>query len=177
MKVAIIGAGPLGLWLAIAAARAGFSVRLEDVMPADLHHAQEQMRRQLGAQATGAVAFVSTIEDAVRDADLVIDCVPDELESKLEILCLLDRMAPPRTIIATPTKALSITDLASCTYRADRCVALATEASRLAEGATEVSVITTSSTSPDVIATIETFWKRIGIAATIAREEQASAAS
>jgi len=49
------------------------------------------------------VAFVSTIEDAVRNADLVIDCVPDELESKLEILLLLDRMAPPRTVLATPT--------------------------------------------------------------------------
>jgi len=33
-------------------------------------------------------------------------------------------MAPPRTILCTPTMALSITDLASCTYRAERCVAL-----------------------------------------------------
>ncbi len=38
---------------------------------------------------------------------------------------LLDRMAPPRTILCTPTNALSITDLASCTYRAGLCVGLA----------------------------------------------------
>ena len=155
--VAIIGAGPLGRWLALSAARAGFRVLLEDVMPANLHHAQEMLRRELGpeyfaAQLGGArepssaakaqdqsggllrgmnppppsaedagpsaslrfaqddsqggavrfaqddraigVDFVSTIEDAVRDADLAIDCVPDELESKLEIFWLLDRMAP-----------------------------------------------------------------------------------
>ena len=42
---------------------------------------------------------MTTIEEAVREADLVIDCVPDELESKLEILWLLDRMAPPRTVL------------------------------------------------------------------------------
>ena len=86
-------------------------------MPANLHHAQESFRQELGPQALPDVAFVSTIEDAVREADLAIDCVPDELESKLEILWLLDRMAPPRTVLATPTTDLSIADLASCTYR------------------------------------------------------------
>ena len=48
--VAIIGAGPLGRWLALAAALAGFRVQLEDVMPANLHHAQELLRQQLGPQ-------------------------------------------------------------------------------------------------------------------------------
>jgi 3-hydroxybutyryl-CoA dehydrogenase len=140
--VAIIGAGPLGRWLALSAARAGFRVLLEDVMPANLHHAQEALRRQLGPEALGpvagaspSVAFVSTIEDAVRSADLAIDCVPDELESKLEILWLLDRMAPPRTVLATPTTRLSIADLASCTCRPDKCIAIAAEASSLAAGA------------------------------------------
>src|SRR5580658_2235458 len=88
--VAIIGAGPLGRWLALSAARAGFRVLLEDVMPANLHHAQEALRAGLGSESLPNVAFVSTIEDAVREADLAIDCVPDELESKLEILWLLD---------------------------------------------------------------------------------------
>ena len=57
----------------------------------------------------------------MREADLAVDFVPDELESKLEIFCLLDRMAPPRTILLTPSEAQSITDLASCTYRGERC--------------------------------------------------------
>lgn len=124
ITVAIIGAGPLGRQLALHAARAGFCVVLEDVMPANLRHAEESLREQLGPAAMPLVSFAGTVEDAVRQADLAIDCVPDELESKLEIFSLLDRMAPPRTILCTPTNALSITDLASCTYRADRCVAL-----------------------------------------------------
>src|SRR5580700_1938686 len=133
----------------MAAARAGHRVLLEDVMPANLHHAREALRSELNAQTLPAVDFVSTIEDAVREADLAIDCVPDELESKLEIFCLLDRMAPPRTVLATPTTRLSIADLASCTYRPDRCVAIAQEASSLAEKAGSAILLrTTSKTSP-----------------------------
>jgi 3-hydroxybutyryl-CoA dehydrogenase len=161
--VAIIGAGPLGRWLALSAARAGFRVLLEDVMPANLHHAQEMLRRELGPEALPAVAFVSTIEDAVRDADLAIDCVPDELESKLEILWLLDRMAPPRTALATPTTRLSIADLANCTYRPDKCVAIAAEASSLAAGLSgEILLRTTSRTTAETRELVEGFWRRLG---------------
>jgi 3-hydroxybutyryl-CoA dehydrogenase len=172
LTVAIIGAGPLGRWLALAAARAGFRVLLEDVMPANLHHAREALRRQLGAevleQPEHGVTFVSTIEDAVREADLVIDWVPDELESKLEIFCLLDRMAPPRTALMTPTTRLSIADLAACTYRADRCVAIAAEASDLATldpaiGA-EILLRTTSCTRSEIIDLTRRFWQQLGFA-------------
>jgi 3-hydroxybutyryl-CoA dehydrogenase len=161
--VAIIGAGPLGRWLARAAAHAEFRVQLEDVMPANLHHAQEFLRRQLGPETLSGIAFVSTIEDAVRNADLVIDCVPDELESKLEILWLLDRMAPPRTVFATPTTRLSIADLANCTYRPEKCIAIAAEASALATSATsEILLRTTTRTAPETITLLTSFWRRLG---------------
>jgi len=168
--VAIIGAGPLGRWLALAAARAGFRVQLEDVMPANLHHAQELLRQQLGPQplAETPVAFVSTIEDAVRNADLVIDCVPDELESKLEILLLLDRMAPPRTVLATPTTRLSIADLANCTYRPAKCVAIVAEANSFTENsqptaaAREILLRATTQTAPETVALLDRFWRQLG---------------
>ena len=166
--VAIIGAGPLGRWLAMSAAKAGFRVLLEDVMPTNLHHAREALRQQLGAEALEsnfavAINFVSTIEDAVREADLVIDCVPDELESKLEIFWLLDRMAPPRTVLATPTTRLSIADLANCTYRPEKCIAIAAEASALAGNAsTEILLRTTSRTIPETIELVQFFWEELG---------------
>ncbi|MGA9668966.1 MAG: 3-hydroxyacyl-CoA dehydrogenase NAD-binding domain-containing protein [Terracidiphilus sp.] len=166
--VAIIGAGPLGRWLALSAARAGFRVLLEDVMPVNLHHAREALRAELGAGALPNVTFVSTIEDAVREADLAIDCVPDELESKLEIFWLLDRMAPPRTVLATPTTQLSIADLAACTYRADKCIAIVAEASALAgdAGAT-VLLRTTALTAPETVALLKEFWERLGFRPTL----------
>ena len=168
ITVAIIGAGPLGRWLALSAARAGFRVLLEDVMPANLHHAREALRAELGAEALPNVTFVSTIEDAVREADLAIDCVPDELESKLEIFCLLDRMAPPRTALATPTTRLSIADLAACTYRADKCIAIAAEASSLAGNpGAAILLRTTSRTTPETVELVADFWRRLGYIPTI----------
>lgn len=129
LKLAVIGAGQAGRRFALSSALAGFDVVLEDVMPANLRGAEAEfadlsfnhLARGMGH---GSMRFALTVEDAVRDADIAIDFVPDELESKLEIFSLIDRMAPPKTILCTPSEALSITDLASCTYRGDRCVAL-----------------------------------------------------
>ncbi|MGA7887065.1 MAG: 3-hydroxyacyl-CoA dehydrogenase NAD-binding domain-containing protein [Acidobacteriaceae bacterium] len=170
ITVAIIGAGPLGRWLALGAARAGFRVLLEDVMPGNLHHARESIRQQLGPQALPAVAFVSTIEDAVREADLVIDCVPDELESKLEILWLVDRMAPPRTVIATPTTNLSIADLASCTNRPEKCIAIAASPADLtASSDPDLLLRAAPSTSKETMALLMDFWTQLGLRPKIER--------
>src|SRR5215472_13493911 len=120
-RIAVIGAGSAGRDLALRCVRAGFDVTLEDVMPSRLRNAHHA----IASEATpGALHLASTVEDALRDADLAIDFVPDELESKLEIFSMLDRMAPPRTILCTPSSALSIADLASCTYRPQLCFAL-----------------------------------------------------
>jgi len=170
--VAIIGAGPLGRRLAMGAARAGHRVLLEDVMPGNLHHAQESIRRELSPEALPAVAFVASIEDAVRDADLVIDCVPDELESKLEIFWLLDRMAPPRTVIATPTLQQSIGDLASCTNRREKCIAIAAAPESLAAGTPsgELVLRTAPFTSEETAALVEDFFRRLGFGTRVAQE-------
>jgi 3-hydroxybutyryl-CoA dehydrogenase len=122
--IAVIGAGTAGRSFALAAACAGFHVVLEDVMPANLRRAEADFSDMTQRAGSGRLSLVLTVEDAVRNADLAIDFVPDELESKLEIFSMIDRMAPPRTILCTPSEALSITDLASCVYRPDRCFAL-----------------------------------------------------
>jgi 3-hydroxybutyryl-CoA dehydrogenase len=119
--VAVIGAGKAGRSFALACAAAGFDTVLEDVMPANLRQAQAEFSDLCLQSSLGRLQIATTVEDAVHAADLVIDFVPDELESKLEILSLLDRMAPPRTILCTPTNGISITDLASCVYRPERC--------------------------------------------------------
>jgi 3-hydroxybutyryl-CoA dehydrogenase len=172
--VAIIGAGPLGRWLALGAARAGYRVLLEDVMPANLHDARESIRLKIADAALGPeelpVDFVSTIEDAVRDADLVIDCVPDELESKLEILWLLDRMAPPRTVFATPTMKLSIADLASCTYRPGKCIAIAASPAALAAGdGPDLLLRSAPATDKETADLVSGFFVKLGFKPTVQR--------
>jgi 3-hydroxybutyryl-CoA dehydrogenase len=122
--VAVIGAGVAGRSFALACAGAGFHVVLEDVMPAKLRRAEEEFSDLRLPAVAGILELASTVEDAVRRADIAVDFVPDELESKLEIFSMIDRMAPPKTILCTPSEVLSITDLASCVYRPERCVAV-----------------------------------------------------
>ncbi len=122
--VAVIGAGQAGRSFAMACSAAGFYVVIEDVMPSNLRKAEMAYSDLSLRGGFGALEFASTVEEAVREADLAVDFVPDELESKLEIFSMIDRMAPPKTILLTPSEALSITDLASCVYRPDRCLAM-----------------------------------------------------
>jgi len=160
-SVAIIGAGTAGRAFALACARVGYRVVLEDVMPEKLRRAQDEY-----GDLASEIRFVSTVEDAVEDADIAIDFVPDELESKLEIFSLLDRMAPPRTILCTPTNALSITDLASCTYRAERCVGL--RGASLLDG--EVELMRSKFLSGGVEAAVVGVWQRLGLGMTVVED-------
>jgi 3-hydroxybutyryl-CoA dehydrogenase len=151
-RIAVIGAGPAGREFAFRCVRAGFEVILEDVMPSRLRSAEQTLASDPQA---GALRLASTVEDAVRDADLAIDFVPDELESKLEIFSMLDRMAPPRTILCTPTNSLSIADLASCTYRPQLCFGLHFQ------NIDSVELIRTTRSSLQAICAVEDWLKTI----------------
>ena len=163
--VAIIGAGTAGRAFALRCAQAGLRVVLEDVMPSKLRRAQDEYS-ELSGLAPEAIRYASTVEDAVVDADMAIDFVPDELESKLEIFSLLDRMAPPRTVLCTPTEVLSITDLASCTYRADRSIAIRWPSSA------SVEIVESKFLSPLTRATALDFFTRLGYECTVIADSQ-----
>ena len=153
--VAVIGAGEAGRSFAMMCAAAGLYVILEDVMPAKLRRAEAEYSDASLRGSFGALELASTVEDAVRDADIVVDFVPDELESKLEIFSMIDRMAPPKTIICTPSYSLSITDLASCVYRPDRCVAVR---GQLAGGnGSAVRLLYPQSTSSTTVTAVQCF--------------------
>ena len=157
-RIAVIGAGAAGRDLALRCVASGFDVILEDVMPSRLRNAQQTIASQTHS---GALQIASTVEDAVRDADLVIDFVPDELESKLEIFSMLDRMAPPRTLLVTPMTAMSIADLAACTYRPQLCFALHFES------ADSTILIRTSQSSSDAVHSASAWLNTMGFNVTV----------
>ncbi|NYF89418.1 3-hydroxyacyl-CoA dehydrogenase NAD-binding domain-containing protein [Tunturiibacter empetritectus] len=164
-RVAIIGAGVAGRSFALACAAAGFDVVLEDVMPANLWRAEAEYSDLSKRVAAGSLELAATVEDAVRTADIAVDFVPDELESKLEIFSMIDRMAPPKTILCTPSYALSITDLASCVYRPDRCVAVRGELVRGdAAVAPVVQVLYPAATLKPIVETVSRFLSTLGLA-------------
>ncbi len=135
--VAVIGARSLGASLALYSARAGFRTILEDIVPASLRRASHEVQTALAAEvACGAltaaaaeqslarIEFATSVEEAARQADLVIEAVPDECESKLEIVVFLDKLCRPGTILATTATCLTVADLAAMTFRPDRVVGL-----------------------------------------------------
>ena len=135
--VAVIGAGIMGRGIAHAAALGGYRTILEDLLPNALRRAEDEIRTNLDqAVALGKVTapqalaaferleYAGSVDEAAREADLVIEAVPEEMESKIEIFTLLDKICRPTTILASNTSSLSITEIASVTYRAKKCLGM-----------------------------------------------------
>jgi len=162
--VAVIGAGVAGRSFALACAGAGFHVVLEDVMPAKLRKAEADYADLTRRGTAGRLELALTVEDAVREADVAVDFVPDELESKLEIFSMIDRMAPPKTILCTPSYTLSITDLASCVYRPERCVAVRGDLVRGRDGvAPVVRLLYPAAASESTLTAVGEFLRALGV--------------
>ena len=137
---------------------------LEDVLSSNLRKAEQVL--QENGKIAGELRLALSVEDAVREADVAIDFVPDELESKLEILSMMDRMAPPRTIFCTPT-TLSISDLASCTYRAAQCVALVPSGEQLGR---ETQLVRGQAAADETVALVVAWLETLGTAVVVTAE-------
>jgi 3-hydroxybutyryl-CoA dehydrogenase len=135
--IAVIGAGIMGRGIAHAAALGGYRTILEDILPAALRRAESEIRANLDRAvelgkvaakdadaAIGRLEYAGSVDQAARQADLVIEAVPEELESKIEIFTLLDKICRPTTILASNTSSLSLTEIASVTYRAKKIVGM-----------------------------------------------------
>src|SRR5436305_839636 len=127
----------MGRGIAHAAAVGGYRTILEDLLPNALRKAESEIRAKLdkgvelnkvtAADAEAAfkrLEYAGSVEEAAREADLVIEAVPEEMESKIEIFTLLDKICRPTTILASNTSSLSVTEIASVTYRAKRCLGM-----------------------------------------------------
>src|SRR2546425_10881562 len=127
----------MGRGIAHAAALGGYRTILEDLLPGALRKAESEIRVNLDKAvelkkvssedakvALGRLEYAGGVEEAAREADLVIEAVPEEMESKIEIFTLLDKICRPATILASNTSSLSITEIASVTYRASKCVGM-----------------------------------------------------
>lgn len=135
--IGVIGAGTMGRGIAYAAALGGYRTILEDVMPETLANGTAWIKRALeegvtrgkvkpeeSAAALARIETVSTVEEACREADFLIEAVPEEMELKLELYTLFDKFARPKAVLASNTSSLPIAEMAEMTYRPELCVGM-----------------------------------------------------
>ncbi len=135
-KVGVLGCGLMGSGIAQAAATAGFATVARDVGEPMLEKGRTGIFKSLGrfvekgklAQsdrdaAAERLTFTTDL-GALRDCDIIIEAVTEDLELKNQLWRELDGICPPQTIFASNTSSLTIAAMAAATRRADRFVGL-----------------------------------------------------
>jgi 3-hydroxybutyryl-CoA dehydrogenase len=186
--VAVIGAGIMGRGIAHAAALGGYRTILEDILPNALRKAETEIRAQF-AQAVelghvdagdadaafSRLEYAGSVDEAAREADLVIEAVPDEMESKIEIFTMLDKFCRPATILALNTSSLSVSEIASVTYRAKKCVGV--RFFNPVHQMKRLEIVRALETDDDTLAAVVEVGKRMGKEVVLLKESASSPAA
>lgn len=136
-NITIVGVGWMGRTISPACARGGCNVVIHDLEEEILKQATEDTKSGLNflrenevMTADEVTATMSKIrgttklDDALKDADLVIEAVPEILDIKKEVFGQMDKIARQETILATNTSTLSISAIAEATSRSDRVIGI-----------------------------------------------------
>jgi 3-hydroxyacyl-CoA dehydrogenase len=120
-RVAVLGAGTMGNGIALWFAKAGLHVRMQDMKPEFLDRARLIQENTLKAMAAGEAVAEGDIDrilgrirpttdltEAVRDADFVLEAVPEDLELKRKTFAEVEGTAPPGIPLASNTSGISI---------------------------------------------------------------------
>lgn len=135
--IAVIGAGNMGHQIALHAAICGFTVNCTDVNGEALAKAARfvddylvqrvekgRLKQTQADQAHTNIRFVTSLEEAVSDADYVIEAVLEVLDIKRALFSDLDRLAPPHAILASNSSAIVSSKIADVTSRPDKVINL-----------------------------------------------------
>ncbi len=136
-NIGIIGGGIMGSGIAQVSALAGYGVTVEDISKDALTRSKKTIEGSLAKFASkgkiqesdmqaalGRIRFVTELEAACGDADLIIEAVFENLDLKHETFRNIDKIAKPEAILASNTSALPITEIASVTNRGGKFIGL-----------------------------------------------------
>jgi enoyl-CoA hydratase/3-hydroxyacyl-CoA dehydrogenase len=136
-KVSVLGSGVMGHGIAQISAMAGYHVTIRDIDQAFLDKAMDKIRWSLSKMVEkgkiassdmqsilSRITTTVSLKDAVADADLIIEAIPEDMRLKKDTFSELDRLADPRTIFASNTSTLPITEIATATSREDRFIGI-----------------------------------------------------
>jgi len=131
-KVVVLGAGTMGNGIVQVTAQAGYQVTMRDVSDDMLANGMKTIEKSLSklvaknkitdeekANILGRITTTTSM-DAVSDADLIIEAVPEQLDLKVKVFEELDKLAPAHAILGSNTSSLPITAIAAATKRPEQ---------------------------------------------------------
>ncbi|MBW2618931.1 MAG: hypothetical protein JRC92_08660 [Deltaproteobacteria bacterium] len=167
-RVALVGAGTLGSQIALAAAEAGYEVRVFDKRPGVLDETLAGIAAELKAKgieplipwdrwaaAQEAIIQATDMDEVVAGAELIIEAVPEKLEAKRAVFAELGAKASPEAILATNSSSIPISKIEDASGREGRCLNL--HFYMILSGQNMVDIMGGSATLPQVIETGEAF--------------------
>jgi 3-hydroxybutyryl-CoA dehydrogenase len=135
-KIGVVGCGLMGSGIAQVAAQAGCPVTVREVSPQLVDKGLQSIEKNLQRlvdkgslsaadrdQLRGRLRGTTNLED-LKDSDLVIEAIIEQLPAKRELWTALDKICPKHTVFASNTSSLSITEMAMFTQRPDRFLGL-----------------------------------------------------
>jgi 3-hydroxybutyryl-CoA dehydrogenase len=135
--IAVLGSGTMGAGIAQIIAQKGLTVWLYDLEERFLSAAQERIQQAVAdgvargkvseaeqAAVSQGLQTTTDLAQAVSQADLVIEAVPEDLALKRELFARLDAETPAEAILASNTSSLSITALGGATHRPQQVAGL-----------------------------------------------------
>ena len=136
-NITVIGAGTMGNGIAHVFAQHGFAVSLVDVSKDALERAKTTIAKNLDRQISkglltedqklktlGNLSIYTDLEKGAENADLVVEAAIENKDLKLSIFSKLEEICPDKTILASNTSSISITQIAAATKRADKVIGM-----------------------------------------------------
>jgi 3-hydroxybutyryl-CoA dehydrogenase len=171
-KVGVVGCGLMGAGIAQVCAAAGFETVVREVSPEVVEKGLKGIEKNLArlvekgtiteaqkGEIRGRLKGTTAIED-LKDCDLVVEAIIEQLPAKRELFAKLDALCGPSTIFASNTSSLTITEISTATKRPERFVGLhffnPVPVMKLVE------VVRTISTDPAVYEEMVEFGARVG---------------
>jgi 3-hydroxybutyryl-CoA dehydrogenase len=128
-KIGVVGSGAMGTGIAHVSAQSGYEVVVYDIAEAAIGRSRDNIAalfdksiqkgkatEELKAETLGRMTFTTDI-NAMKDTDLVIEAVVENLDLKMKVFAQLDSIVKPDTILASNTSTMSITKLATSVKR------------------------------------------------------------
>jgi len=136
-NITVLGSGVMGHGIAQVAATAGYNIVLRDIKQEFLDKAMEKISWSLDKLVTkekiskeqrddifSRITPVVELNEAVKDAELVIEVVPEIMDLKKQVYAELDKAAKPEVVFASNTSTLPITEIANTTSRPDKFIGI-----------------------------------------------------